>query len=418
MRFTGPTAPFRARVAVPGDKSMSHRALFLAAMAAGRSRVRSLGPGADVESTRDCLRALGIVVEGEVVSSPGVERWEAPIRPLDAGNSATTMRMLAGAVAGRPFTTTISGDESLMRRPMARLAEPLRTLGADVAIGARGRPPVVVTGAALLGVPIELAVPSAQVRTATALAALQASGATTITSPPGFRDHTERWLHALGLGSGDTTFEVRPGPVPPFDVEIPADPSSAAFLWVGAAIAPRSVVVTEGVSLNAGRVGLLEVLEWMGAGVRVGVTGEVMGDPVGDVQVTGAGLRGVEVRGVVAVRILDELPALAVAAAHAEGITAVGDAAEARTKESDRIAATVAMINDLGGRAREQPDGFEIDPVGLSGGTVDSRGDHRIAMAAAVAAGRGVEVVVEGFGAAAVSWPGFERALEAMWSSR
>jgi 3-phosphoshikimate 1-carboxyvinyltransferase len=352
------------------------------------------------------------------VVSPGIDLWTQPAETVDAGNSATTMRLLAGAVAGRPFVTTFEGDRSLMSRPMERLAAVLRSLGAGVSVGADGRPPVTVTGAMLHGARVEIPIPSAQLRTAAALAALQASEPTSISSPPGYRDHTERWLAALGLGSGDAPFVVNPGAVPPLEMELPADSSSAAFLWVSAAVNRRSTVLTERVTLNPGRIGLLAILKRMGADVTVSETGRVIGDPVGDVEVTGSGLVGVEVRGVETVQAIDELPALAVAAAHAVGPTLVADAAELRAKETDRIAAIVAMIRGLGGSAQATSDGFEIEPAPLTGGIVDSRGDHRIAMAAAVAAGSGVEVEVEGFGATTVSWPGFEHALEAMWSSR
>lgn len=397
---------------------MSHRALILAAMARGKSRIRSLGTGADVQSTAAALRLFGVATGPEHVESPGIGGWTPPPQPVDAGNSATTMRLLAGAVAGRPFTTTLYGDPSLMRRPMERLAAPLRSLGAEVSIATGGRPPITVDGGDLHGAAIEIPIPSAQVRTAVALAALQAAGGTSITSPPGFRDHTERWFTALGLGSGDTRFAVRPGPVPSLEIEMPADPSSAAFMWVSAAVNTGSTVLTERVSLNPGRIGLLGILRRMGAEVKVVETGQVMGDPLGDVEVTGSELTGVEVRGIEAVQTLDEMPALAVAAAHAAGPTMVADVAELRSKETDRITAIVAMIRGFGGRAGETADGFEIEPAPLTGGVVDPRGDHRIAMAAAVAAGCGVEVEVEDFEIAGVSWPGFEHALEAMWSSR
>ncbi|MEX0826482.1 MAG: 3-phosphoshikimate 1-carboxyvinyltransferase [Acidimicrobiia bacterium] len=418
MRFSGPSAPFHATVMVPGDKSMSHRSLILAAMARGKSRILHLGGGADVESTRAALRLFGVTVGPDEVASSGIDGWTQPAGAVDAGNSGTTMRLLAGAVAGRPFATTFEGDRSLMSRPMERLATALRSLGAGVSVGADGRPPVTVIGAMLHGAHVEIAIPSAQLRTAAALAALQASGATSISSPPGYRDHTERWLAALGLGSGDAPFVVNPGAVPPLEIDLPGDSSSAAFLWVSAAVNRGSTVLTERVTLNPGRIGLLAILKRMGAEVTAFETERVLGDPVGDVEVTGSGLAGVEVRGVETVQAIDELPALAVAAAYAAGPTVVADAAELRAKETDRIAAIVAMIRGLGGRARVTSDGFEIEPVPLTGGTVDSRGDHRIAMAAAVAAGSGVEVEVDGFGVAGVSWPGVEHALEAMWSSR
>lgn len=420
MRFSGPRRPFRARVVVPGDKSLSHRALFLAAMAEGESRIRGLGPGADVRSTAAVLRRFGAEVDADSVRSPGVASWGPPGGPLDAGNSGTTMRLLAGAVAGRPFTTTIAGDDSLMSRPMQRLVDPLQALGAVVSVSGTGTPPLVVTGGDLHGARVELPLPSAQLRTAVSLAALQAEGPTAISSPPGYRDHTERWLHHLGVGEMEANgrFHVRPGPVPALDVALPGDPSSAAFLWVAAAIYPGASVETAHVSLNPGRIGILDGLAAMGAEVAITVTGDILGDPVGDVRVAAGDLRGIELRGVDVVRTLDELPVLAIAAAHAEGRTIVSDAAELRTKESDRIAATVAMIEALGGTAEETPDGFVVEPVPLTGGLVDCRRDHRIAMAAAISATRGATVAVEGFDSVDISWPEFDLALEAMWSSR
>ncbi|MDP2622606.1 MAG: 3-phosphoshikimate 1-carboxyvinyltransferase [Actinomycetota bacterium] len=420
MRFSGPRRPFRARVVVPGDKSLSHRALFLAAMAEGESQIRGLGPGADVRSTAAALRRFGVEVDAESVRSPGIGSWAPPDGPLDAGNSGTTMRLLAGAVAGRPFTTTITGDDSLMSRPMQRLVGPLQALGAVLSVSEQGTAPLVVTGGDLHGARVELPLPSAQVRTAVALAALQADGPTTISSPPGYRDHTERWLHHLGIGELDAAgrFVVRPGPVPALDVAIPGDPSSAAFLWVAAAICPGASVEATNVSLNPGRIGILDALSAMGAEVAITVTGDILGDPVGDVRVAAGNLRGIELHGVDVARILDELPVLAVAAAHAEGRTVISDAAELRAKESDRIAATVAMVEALGGTAEETLDGFVVEPVPLTGGLVDCRRDHRIAMAAAISAGRGATVAVEGFDSVDISWPGFDLALEAMWSSR
>ena len=420
MRFRGPGEPFDATVDVPGDKSLSHRALILAAMARGTSQAAHLGPGRDVAATIGAVRALGAMVDGPAITSSGVEAWHQPPHDIDAANSATTMRLLAGALAGRPFTTTIRGDASLMQRPMGRLVAPLAALGASVAVSPNGTPPVVVTGGILRGAHITLPVPSAQVRTATALAALQAGGITTISSPEGYRDHTERWLGHLGLGAWlpDGRFEVRPGPVPPLDVALPGDSSSAAFLWVSAAIIPGARVTTPRVSLNPGRVGLLDTLAAMGAQVDVVVTGEVLGDPVGDVAVCGVALIGIELAGVGTLRALDELPALAVAAAHADSPSTVAGAEELRAKESNRIATIVAMIRALGGSAEEAQDGFVVRPRALTGGIVRSGGDHRIAMAAAVAATRGAAVTVEGFDATGVSWPEFAGALEAMWSSR
>jgi 3-phosphoshikimate 1-carboxyvinyltransferase len=417
--FTGPAGPFHAMLRVPGDKSLSHRALLIGAMAAGRSVVRGLGPGTDVAATRTALESLGVRFDDHVVDSPGVDGWHAAPGPIDAANSGTTMRLLTGALAGRPFRSVLVGDESLMSRPMRRLAAPLGVLGASVTVSDAGTPPVVVEGRSLRGAAVTVAIASAQVRTAVALAALQASGDTTIVSPPGFRDHTERWLAHLGLGerTTDTVFRVTPAPIRPIHAELPGDTSSAAFLWAAAAASPGASVTIRSVSLNPGRTGFLDVLAAMGARVDQEPDRPVLGDPVGTVTVAGSDLRGITVAGPLTVRALDELPLVAVLAAIAEGTTVVSDAAELRTKETDRIATTVGMIRALGGRAQATADGFVVEGAGLRPGTVRSAGDHRIAMAAAVAASRAGSVTIDGFEASSVSWPGFARVLEETWAS-
>ena len=422
VTFRAPAGPFRAVLRPPGDKSLSHRALILAAMAPGESVVSGLGPGADVASTRRAVVSLGVVCDDDRIASPGIAGWIPPSAPIDAGNAGTTMRLLAGALAGTAFTTTLVGDRSLMQRPMARVAGPLRDLGAAVTLDQSGRPPLVVEGRPLRGTAIDLPVASAQVRTAVALAALQAEGATTIDSPPGYRDHTERWLAALGRGEmlGETCFRVLPGPVPVFDLKIPGDLSSAAFLLAAAALRPGASVTVTGVTLNPGRTGFLDVLATMGAVVTRPGTGTVLGDPVGDVTVVGAPLHGTHVSGELTGRAIDELPLVALLGSVAAGTTIVGDAAELRVKESDRIETTVAMVRALGGRARATEDGFEIDGVAtLAGGPVATAGDHRVAMTAAVAATAATApIAVTGYEAAAVSWPRFEETLEAVWSSQ
>lgn len=418
--FEGPGGPFRADVSLPGDKSLSHRALVLAGMATGRSVVRGAGPGADVAATKRCLDHLGVAIGPEVVDSPGIDEWHVPAAPLDAGNSGTTMRLLTGALAARAFRSVIIGDESLTARPMRRLAGPLGVLGASVQVSDAGTAPVVIEGRPLRGAAVSISVPSAQVRTAVALAALQATGSSTIQSPPGFRDHTERWLTHLGLGSwtAGTVFRVDPGPIRPIHVVLPGDTSSASFLWAAAAITPGAQVTARRVSLNQGRTGFIDALSAMGAGVEVVETGHVLGDPVGDVTVRAGDLHSIRIAGTDAVRALDELPLLAIVAAFSDGTTLVEDASELRTKESDRVATTVGMVRALGGVAEPTADGFVVEGTGLTGGRVSSGGDHRIAMAAAVAASRAGTVSVEGFEAAAVSWPEFSRVLEETWSSR
>jgi 3-phosphoshikimate 1-carboxyvinyltransferase len=420
VTFCVPPGPLRADTTVPGDKSVSHRALILAAMAAGVSRVVGAGPGEDVSATRRALAMLGAGFDGDLVSSPGVGGWSEPAGAIDAGNSATTLRLLAGALAGRPFRTTLVGDASLMRRPMGRLVAPLAALGASVEVGSGGRPPVSVGGTALRGADVRLLVASAQVRSAVALAALQADRPTTITSPPGFRDHTERCLEAIGLGRrlSEVDFLVLPGPVTPAAWVVPGDLSSASFLLAAAALRPGSEVTVRGVTLNPGRTGFLDVLVASGARVRRTPTGLVHGDPVGDVTVAAGELRPVRVSGTLAARTVDELLLVAVLGAAATGETVVSGAAELRVKETDRVAAAVRLIRALGGEAAELPDGFTVIGRGaLAGGEVDAAADHRLAMAAAIAAVIAPSGVrVQGFESAAVSWPDFVDALEALWS--
>ncbi len=416
---TPPDGGFATGVRIPGDKSLSHRAVIFSAMADGESRLSGLAPGGDVGATLRAMRAFGVAADRHRITG---RPWQAPENPIDCGNSGTTIRLLAGAAAGRPFQTTFVGDESLMRRPMNRLVAPLSVLGAAVRVGQDGHPPVITGGGGLVGGSAMIDLPSAQVRTAFELAALQAEGSSTVQSPPGYRDHTERWLEAFGLGHSEdgTVFRIDPGLIPATDYEIPGDPSSAAYLWASAAIVEGARVATPDVSLNPGRLGMLSILEHMGADVVGEVTGAIHGDPTGVVSVTGRGLRGIEVSGPLAARAIDELPLVAVLAAYAEGTTVVRDAAELSVKESNRIASTVAMIRALGGVAEATDDGFAITGTGrLDSGVVSASGDHRIAMAAGVAATAATgPVTIDGASAAAVSWPTFYDTLEAVWLSQ
>jgi 3-phosphoshikimate 1-carboxyvinyltransferase len=417
-----PLEPFSATVGVPGDKSLSHRALILAAMARGRSEVRGAGPGADVASTRRVVASLGVHLEGVTITSAGVAAWTAPDGPLDCGNSGTTLRLCAGALVGRPFASTLVGDASLSARPMRRLEAPLRSLGGVVAAtGPHGTPPVTVGGGAgLIGTSVTVDLASAQVRSAFELAAIQADGASKIDGPAGARDHTERWLESFGLGRRltSTLFEVLPGGVPEARYDVPGDPSSAAFLWALAAARRGAQITTKHVSLNPGRIGFLQIIEMFGAEVTAEVTGQVHGDPVGTVTVRGHGLFGIDVSGELSVAALDELPLVGVLGALAEGITTVRDAGELRAKESDRIAATVGLIRALGGGAEPTDDGFAVVGTGfLEPGLVETVRDHRIAMAAGVAAiGVPGDVVLDDATVASVSWPGFFEVVEGLWS--
>ncbi|NND04137.1 MAG: 3-phosphoshikimate 1-carboxyvinyltransferase [Acidimicrobiia bacterium] len=425
-QLSPPSGEFAASVALPGDKSLSHRALLFSAMAEGTSEIAGLGTGQDIKTTASALAQLGVqysVANGSVVvTSSGVRGFEAPAAALDCGNSGTTMRLMAGMLAAQPFTSTLVGDKSLSQRPMDRLIEPLGVLGADLSTSADGTPPVTVSPVGgLTGGEVVLTTPSAQLRTAFELAAVQADSDSVVTSPPGYRDHSERWLETVGLGERkDDTFVVHPGSMPATGYVLPGDASSAAFLWAAAAIKEGSEVITSNITLNAGRIGFLEVLERMGAEVDASVDRAILGDPVGTVRVRGCGLRAVHIEGALTIASLDELPLLAIVASFAEGISVVNDATELRVKESDRIKSTCEMVRSLGGGAEATADGFEVVGLGwLDGGEVSSYGDHRIAMAAAVATtGSRGPVRVLGADAASISWPDFYETLEAVWSSR
>jgi 3-phosphoshikimate 1-carboxyvinyltransferase len=418
--ISGTTDTFAAVVRVPGDKSLSHRALLFAGMAEGDSLVTGLGTGLDIGNTASALKALGVEIHGEEVRSPGIRRWRTPAEPIDCGNSGTTMRLLAGALSTSGTQAVLVGDPSLSKRTMARLEMPLRSLGGLIDTS-DGYPPISVGGVAVShGTDVIVEHASAQVRSAFSLAALSADAPSTIDSPAGFRDHTERWLSAIGLGEwiDSTKFRVLPGSIPPARFDVPGDPSSAAFLWSAAAISPGSVVLTPEISLNPGRLGFLQILETMGAKTEVMVTASTGGDPVGDVRVEGSSLRGATIAGDLVASALDELPLVAVLGTYAEGITEVRDAAELRVKETDRIEAVESMLTALDGGVVTRQDGFDIIGTGfLSGGSVDTHGDHRVAMAAAIAATRAngpVEIVNSEV--TSISWPGFYDILEGLWS--
>ncbi len=411
---------FRTGVTLPGDKSLSHRALVFASLAEAESEITGLAPGQDVAATATALGRVGMRHTGDRFSP--IERIAEPGGPIDCGNSGTTMRLLAGSLAAAPTRITLTGDGSLLSRPMGRLVAPLGALGLELSTQPSGTAPVTTGGASLVGADVEIDVASAQVRTSFALAALQANGTSTIDSPAGYRDHTERWLETFGLGTLDegTKMRITPGRIPGARYDIPGDPSSAAYVWASAALVADAHVVTPGISLNAGRLGFLTILEAMGATVHGEVTGSIHGDVIGTVAVTGGGLQAVEVFGDTVAAAIDELPLVAVLAAYAEGVTVVREAIELRAKESDRIASTTEMIRALGGGAEATEDGFAVIGTGfLDGGTVDASDDHRIAMTAAVAAtAANGPVTILGASAANVSWPSFYETLEAVWSSQ
>lgn len=385
----------RARLRVPGDKSISHRALIVNAMADGIARIEDLAPGRDVTSTVGALRTLGIPIEtdGEGHATvTGTSRWSASA-PVDCGNAGTAARLLVGALAARlDGVATVTGDRSLSSRPMGRIVEPLRAMGAAIRPGEPGgaedRLPLVVEGSRLVGRSHRPPVASAQVKSAILLAGLAADGETAVVEPAPSRDHTERMLAAMGasIEVRGRRVRLRPGPIDAIDVTVPGDLSSAAPFLALAAMVPGGEVVVEEVGLNPGRTGFIDVLEAFGAEVEIEIQAEAP-EPRGTVRVVGRPLSGVEVGGETIPRAIDELPLVAVVATRAEGTTRLVDATELRVKESDRIATIAAGLGLLGASIEPTPDGLVVEgPTRLAGASLDAAEDHRIGMALAVAA--------------------------------
>ncbi len=389
LSLTGPR-PLRGRMRVPGDKSISHRALLFAALASGTSRLWWLADGDDVVRSRAAIEALGAKVRagagspgearelhqpplkqiGErvgpvvIVRGAGFDGLSEPETVLDCGNSGTSIRLLTGILAGRPFHSVLTGDASIARRPMGRVVDPLRLMGAQIDGRDGGRlVPLAIRGGGLSGMRHELPVASAQVKTALLLAGLQATGATEVTEPALSRDHTERLLPAMGaiLEAIPGGVRVEPaGGLTPIDLAIPGDPSAAAFFVVGACITPGSDLIVEDVCLNPTRIGFVDVLRRMGADVEAVVKEERGGEPVGDIRVAAGPLRATAIGGDEIPRVIDEIPALAVAAAFAAGTTEVADAAELRVKESDRIGTVAQELSQLGIAVEPRADGLVI----------------------------------------------------------
>lgn len=414
--------PLRGRVAVPGDKSISHRALIFGALAEGRSRVAGLNHGADVSSTRRVLASLGVAIQNSndsvEVEGCGRAALVEPAAPLDCGNSGTTLRTLTGVLAGARGAFVLAGDASLVARPMLRIVAPLRSMGARIDGRAFGdRPPLFVRGSELQGIDYESPVASAQVKTALLLAGMAAQGTTTVTEPASSRDHTERMLGALGapLVKGMGTVSIDGGSkFGPLNMTVPGDPSAAAFLLVAATLIEGSELTVTEVGVNPTRIGFVDVLREMGAQLEVSEDGWETGEPVGRISARASSLSAVEVGPGRIPGLIDEVPILAVAATQAEGITTFKGVRELRVKESDRITAMADGLKRLGARVEVGPDTLSIEgPVSLSGGEVDSYGDHRIAMALAIAGTLTPEkVTVKGWGCVDVSFPGFLSVLE------
>ncbi len=417
-----PVPALDGHVGVPGDKSISHRAVLVGAVCEDDTVVTGFGRSADTESTIAAVRALGAdVVDEDVdtlrIEGVGIRGLRAPAAAIDCGNAGTLMRLLAGLLAGQEGRFELTGDDSLSSRPMERIAEPLRRMGAAVET-TDGHAPLVVEGRPLHGIDYELPVASAQVKSAILLAGVLADGRTTVVEPIATRDHTERMLEQAGARvtrrpTSVTVERVETLRLP--SVEIPGDISSAAPFLVGAAIVPGSSVTVHGVGLNPRRAGILDVLERMGVRIAIYNRRSIGGEPAGDVEIRASDLVAATIGAEEVPSLIDELPILAVAACHARGETIVRGAGELRAKESDRIEAVVEALRRIGGHIRATRDGFRIRgvPARLRGGVVDSHGDHRLAMLGAiagVASREGVEL--RGADAAAVSFPGFFEVLE------
>jgi len=413
-----PVPALDGHVAVPGDKSISHRAVLIGSICEGETRIAGFGRSADTESTIAAVRALGVDVEEHdvdtlTVHGVGLRGLRAPGAPIDCGNAGTLVRLLAGILAGqegREFELT--GDESLSARPMDRIAAPLRQMGAVVET-ANGRLPIGIQGRPLRGITYELPVASAQVKSCILLAGLYAEGETTVVEPVLTRDHTERMLGRAGPRVRRRPHSVSVSPAKRLElgeVEIPGDFSSAAPLLVAAATIPESAVTVHGVGLNPRRTGLLDVLERMGARIGIYNRRSIGGEPAGDVEVRSSELVGATVGAEEVPALVDELPLVALAACHARGETVVRGAGELRVKESDRIETVVDGLRRLGAHVRATRDGFRVRgvPARLRGGVFDAHDDHRLAMLGAVAglsSREGVEIV--GAEVVEVSFPGF-----------
>lgn len=422
LRFeVAPGGALHGRLRVPGDKSISHRAVMLAALADGVTEISGFLEGADSLATLGAFQAMGVRTEGPsdgrlVVHGVGLHGLRSATGALDLGNSGTSMRLLAGLLAGQRFAATLTGDPSLSRRPMRRVTEPLAAMGARIDATAAGTAPLGIHPVpALRGLDYRMPVASAQVKSSLLLAGLYAEGRTCITEPAPTRDHTERMLGAFGWPverDGSRVCIDGGGRLTAAPIRVPGDISSAAFFLVAASIAPGSELVLEHVGMNPTRIGVLNILREMGADIDIEQPCELGGEPVADLRVRAASLRGIRIPEDQVPLAIDEFPALFIAAACADGETVLTGAEELRVKESDRIQVMADGLAALGVGAEPQPDGIRIVGRGaaglLGGGRIDSQGDHRIAMAFAMAALRAsAPVVIDACDNVQTSFPGF-----------
>lgn len=411
--------PLAGEIRVPGDKSISHRAIMLGALAEGSTEITGFLEGEDSLATLQAFRDMGVVIEGPdrgqvVVHGVGMNGLRPPPGPLYLGNSGTSMRLLSGLLSAQSFDTVLTGDDSLSRRPMARVAEPLRLMGARIDTGEGGTPPLAITGGQVIrAIDYQLPVASAQVKSCLMLAGLYADGKTTVTEPAPTRDHTERMLNGFAYPvetEGSRISVNGGGHLKACQVDVPADISSAAFFMVAASICPGSDILLRHVGINPTRTGIINILRLMGADIKLLDERQTGGEPVADIRVRSAPLKGIEIPRDQVPLAIDEFPVIFIAAACASGTTVLAGAEELRVKESDRIQAMADGLVALGVAARATPDGMIIDGdrSAINGGVVDSKGDHRIAMAFTVAGLRARdEITIKNCNNVATSFPGF-----------
>lgn len=415
-------------IRVPGDKSISHRAIMLGAIAKGTTTVEGFLAGDDCLATIRIFSQLGVEIEREhttvIIKSPGIDGWTNPAASLDAGNSGTTARLLLGILAGSSVTAKLVGDRYLSKRPMKRITDPLEKMGAAFIIdNEKGTLPLMVSGTQLTSMSYEMPVASAQVKSAILFAGLSASGTTLVREKAVSRDHTERMLRQFGaeVVSKDSAITISGGQVlQATEVNVPGDISSAAFLMCAAAMVKGSTVTFENIGLNPTRTGIVEVLKEMGASVSLKKQSKEIGEPYGELTVTADELRAIEISGDLIPRLIDELPVIALLATQANGMTIIKDAEELRVKEVDRIEAVCAELKKLGADIEATSDGMRINgPTKLRGATLSSNGDHRLGMMAAIASviTEG-SVEIEGVECIDVSYPGFFDDLQSLVTSK
>jgi 3-phosphoshikimate 1-carboxyvinyltransferase len=421
-RTISPSSGLKGEIVVPGDKSISHRSIMFASLAEGTSRIRGLLRGEDCLSTLAAFQQMGVRVEEAgselLIEGRGIRGLQEPSNVIDCGNSGTTMRLMSGILAAQPFFTVLSGDKYLRQRPMARVIKPLVGMGAEISGRENGtKAPLAIRGGKLRAGEFQSPVASAQVKSAILLAGLQVEGETRVFEPHLSRDHSERMLRYFGVDitsfaggasvCGPATLQGR-------EVDVPGDISSAAFFLVAALITPGSELLLKNVGVNPTRSGIIDILQQMGGEIELLHQRELSGEPVADLLVRSSALHGIDIGGELVPRAIDEFPVVSVAAVFAEGETLIRDARELRVKETDRIAAVCDTLGKLGGQVEALEDGMRIIGTGrLSGGQVNSFGDHRIAMSMAIAAqAAGAAVTIADTGCTATSFPNFWKLLE------